>query len=92
MNVLPWWVYVAMDVARISLEGSAVTVSQATLLLLTRLDAEVRNVRITCDWTVLHMSMHVLEMFTLSRIGPSHTISMLGVNAFFVTNENIFSA
>jgi len=41
MNVLPWWVYVATDVARISLEGSAVTVSQATLLLLTRLDAEI---------------------------------------------------
>lgn len=78
MNVLPWWVYVAMDVAWISLEGSAVTVSQATLLLLTRLDAEVRNVWITCDWSVLHVSMHVLEMFTLSRISPSHIKSMLG--------------
>ena len=89
MNVLPWWVYVAMDAASIALEDSVVTVSQDTLLLRTRLDAEVRSVRITCDWTVFHVSMHVLVMFHLlfASLVPRILKSMLSVKAAFISSK-----
>ena len=105
MNVLPWWVYVEMDDVWTALEGSVVTVSQVTLLLRTRPDAEVRNVWITCDWTVFHVSMQVLEMFHLhcASLVPCKLKTMLCVqidlmnltssqkHLVFGTNESIFS-
>lgn len=92
MNVLLWWVYVEMDVASIALEGSVVIVSQVTPLPRIKPDAEVRSVWITCDWTVFHVSMHVLKMFHLYWTSLVSRIlkSTLSVCASFICSKCCF--